>query len=218
MLRRPPSLWLPAVVVCPHDLVQEAVASEDLVERELAVVRLAVVEVEIERSMHRKQPASVLEAGDDEVQVLAPVVVEAQVGQQARPVAASPEPDALSRLVVLGGHRALALDVAGVERRVDVDEVKARVRQLGQDVGVLGMDQQVLVELDHAGGADLVGMHEAHREDVSGGRGHSSRTISGTNRTGSSVVASSRAPSRLISVRCCPSTPTGATSRPLRPS
>ena len=166
--------------------------------------------------MHGQQSAGVLEARDDEIQVLAPVVVEAEVREQARPIAASAEPEALpALLVVLGGHGALALHPARIERRIDVDQVEAGVRKLGQHVGILGLDQQVLCELDHARRADLVGVHEAHPEHVSGAGGHWSRTIRGTNRTGSSVVASSRLGPRLISVRRCPSTPTGATSRPL---
>ena len=48
VLRRPSALRARAVVVGPDDLVQEALAAEDPVEQELAVVSLAVVDVEVE--------------------------------------------------------------------------------------------------------------------------------------------------------------------------
>ncbi len=57
VLRRPARFGARAVVVRPDDLVQEAVAAEDLVEQDLAVVRLAVVEVEVERARRRRAAA-----------------------------------------------------------------------------------------------------------------------------------------------------------------
>ena len=51
VLRGPAPLRAGTVVVGPDELVQEAFAPEDLVEEHLAVVRLARVEVEIERAV-----------------------------------------------------------------------------------------------------------------------------------------------------------------------
>jgi hypothetical protein len=50
VLGGPALLRARAVVVGPADLVEEVLAAEDLVEKELAVVSLAIVDVEVERS------------------------------------------------------------------------------------------------------------------------------------------------------------------------
>jgi len=57
VLRGPAALRLGAVVVRPDDLVQEALAAEELVEQELGVMGLAVVEMEIERAARSEKPA-----------------------------------------------------------------------------------------------------------------------------------------------------------------
>src|SRR3712207_7594850 len=48
VLRGPPPCRPGAVVVGPDDLVEEVLAAEDAVEQDLAVVRLAVVDVEVQ--------------------------------------------------------------------------------------------------------------------------------------------------------------------------
>ena len=58
VLRRPAPLRARAVVVGPDDLVQEALAAEDLVEQHLAVVHLAVVDVEVERAVAAPAPVA----------------------------------------------------------------------------------------------------------------------------------------------------------------
>ena len=70
VLRRPPPLRARAVVVGPDDLVQEAVAPEDLVEEHLAVVRLAVVEVEVERAVVARAGAGLAQPRLEEAEVV----------------------------------------------------------------------------------------------------------------------------------------------------
>ena len=50
--------WPRAVVVGPDDLVEEALAAEQRVEHDLGVVRLAVVEVQVERAVGRRAAAT----------------------------------------------------------------------------------------------------------------------------------------------------------------
>ena len=75
MLGGPAPARLGAVVVRPDDLVQERVAAEDLVEQQLAVVRLAVVDVEVQRAVGRQQLSQAGEAGREELQVVGVLVV-----------------------------------------------------------------------------------------------------------------------------------------------
>ena len=56
VLGRPALARLRAVVVRPDELVEEAVAPEQRVQQHLGVVRLAVVEVQVERAVVGEQP------------------------------------------------------------------------------------------------------------------------------------------------------------------
>ena len=66
VLGRPAALGAAAEVVGPDDLVEEAVAAEDLVERDLDVVGLALVEVDVERPVVGEQLAHARQARDQE--------------------------------------------------------------------------------------------------------------------------------------------------------
>jgi hypothetical protein len=57
VLGRPAPLGAPAEVVGPDDLVEEAAAAEDLVQRDLDVVVLAPVQVDVESAMLGQQRA-----------------------------------------------------------------------------------------------------------------------------------------------------------------
>ena len=70
MLGGPAASAAGAVVVCPDDLVEEALATEDLIEQELAVVRLAVVDVEVQRALACEQAMRVLQARREEREVV----------------------------------------------------------------------------------------------------------------------------------------------------
>jgi len=63
VLRGPAPLRPSAVVVDPDELVEEALRAEELVERELAAVRLAVVEVNVQRAVRRQQLTHALQRG-----------------------------------------------------------------------------------------------------------------------------------------------------------
>ena len=70
VLGRPAGARLGAVVVGPDDLVEEALAAEELVEQQLAVVRLAVVDVEVQRAVGREQAADLAQARLEEREVV----------------------------------------------------------------------------------------------------------------------------------------------------
>ena len=99
MLGRPAALGARAVVVGPDDLVEKALAPEDLIEQQLAVVGLAVVDVEVERARAGEQPAGLLEARREEGEVVVEVVAVGGLGEQLRPVAAALKADALAVVV-----------------------------------------------------------------------------------------------------------------------
>ena len=94
VLGRPAAPRARAVVVRPDDLVEEAAPAEDLVEQELAAVRLAVVDVEVEGALLAEQAVGVLEARDEERQVVVEAVGVAGAREQLGAVAAAPEADA----------------------------------------------------------------------------------------------------------------------------
>ena len=99
MLGGPAPLGARAVVVGPDDLVEKAVAPEDLVEQQLAVVGLAVVDVEVERALRRQQPAGLLQARGEERQVVLEAVAIGGFGEQPGLVAATLKARALAVLV-----------------------------------------------------------------------------------------------------------------------
>ena len=138
MLGRPAPRGARAVVVGPDDLVEEALASEDLVEQQLAVVRLAVVDVEVERALARQQPVRVLEARREEREVVVEAVAVGGARRAARCGSAGPE----SRVRSPSSSRTVRsvlrdLRPAGVERRIDVDQLERPVGEAGQQLEVV---------------------------------------------------------------------------------
>ncbi len=59
----------------PHELVEEALAAEDPVEQDLAVVALAVVEMDVERPVGGQHAPGLLEPRPDELEVVRVSVV-----------------------------------------------------------------------------------------------------------------------------------------------
>jgi hypothetical protein len=96
VLGRPPPAGLGTVVVGPDQLVEERVPAEDLVEQQLAVVRLAIVDVEVERPVGRQQLARPGQAGLQEPEIVAERVVVGKRAQEPRlvppPAEADPRP------------------------------------------------------------------------------------------------------------------------------
>ena len=68
MLGRPTAFGLAAVVVRPDDLVDEALSPEDLIQQNLAVMHLAVVDVEVQAAGGFEQPVSFLQPRGQESQ------------------------------------------------------------------------------------------------------------------------------------------------------
>ena len=143
--RRPAALGARAVVVCPDQLVEEALAAEYLVEQQLAVVRLAIVDVEVQRSLFAQQPVGMLQARREEAEIVVEGVAVGGLGEQARAVAPSLKADPLPLRVADHGERLSHLRVTGVERRVDVDQLKGAVGERRQQRQVLA--QQDLIGL-----------------------------------------------------------------------
>ena len=96
VLRRPAPLRLGAVVVGPHELVQEALAAEDLVEQQLHVVRLALVEVQVERALGVEQAVDLAQARLEEAEVVVEAVAVGRALEQLGAVAAAAEPGAVA--------------------------------------------------------------------------------------------------------------------------
>ena len=93
-----------------------------------------MVEVDVERPVTGEQLARALQARAQEAEVVG--------------------------VAVVVGERAAALGAAGVERRVDVDQVEGAVGQPPEDLGVVGLDDEVVAgELDAVG--ELAG-EDAH--------------------------------------------------------
>src|SRR5208283_4571311 len=93
VLGGPAAAWLRAVVIGPHDLVEECVTAEDLVEQQLAVVSFPVVDVEVQGPVWGEQLPGGEHARLQERQVVAEAVLEAEALQQRRAVASASEAD-----------------------------------------------------------------------------------------------------------------------------
>jgi len=146
VLSRPAALGARPVVVGPDDLVEKAVAAEHLVERKLAVVRLAVVDVQVEGATACEQATRVLEPGHQEGQVVVEMVRVGGLGQHARAVAPPPEAGAVASAPLFrrGRERAPSLAPARVEGGIDVDELEALVGEGLQHREVVAEDHLVM--------------------------------------------------------------------------
>ena len=119
VLGGPPPPRLRAVVVAPDDLVEERFATEDLVEQQLAVVSLAVIDVEVERPVPRQQPPGHLQPRCQEREVIGKGIVVAQRLQKSCPVAPAREPDPVTAAVGLDSQRPACLRPSRVERGIE---------------------------------------------------------------------------------------------------
>ena len=126
VLGRPAVARLAAVVVGPDQLVEEAVAAEQLVQQQLAVVRLAVVDVEVQRPLGGEQAADLAQARLEEGEVVVERVAVGGLLQEPGRVAAAAEAGAVAGGVGRGGERPARLRPARVERRVEVGQGRRR--------------------------------------------------------------------------------------------
>src|SRR6185312_774208 len=99
VLGRPATAGARAVVVGPDQLIEELLAAEDLVEQQLAVVRLAVVDVEVQRAVLAQEPARLFQTRCEKAEVVVERVAIGGLCEQPRPVAPALKADALSALV-----------------------------------------------------------------------------------------------------------------------
>ena len=146
VLRRPATPRPGTVVVGPDDLVEEALPAEELVEQHLGVVRLPVVEMEVERPRRVEQPVDLAQPRLQEAEVVLEGVRVRGGAQHARRIAAPAEPGPVAVGVLLGRQGQPALPPPRVERRVGVDELEATVLELWEDDEVVPVEDQVLVE------------------------------------------------------------------------
>ncbi len=137
MLGRPAPARACAVVIRPDDLVEEALATEDLVEQQLAVVGLAIVDVEVQGALAAQQPASVLQTRSEERQVVVEGVVVGGLTEQARAVAAALKARPVAVRVGRRAQRLAGLRLARVERRVDVDQLEGLVGEPREQIEVV---------------------------------------------------------------------------------
>ena len=141
VFRRPPLLRPGAVVVGPDDFVEEGISPEDPVHHHFQVVDFPVVEVQEEGARGREQAVPLDQARLQERPVVVEGIFEGRVSDHGGAVAAAPETDP----VTVGGRRGpeprSRLLPAGVEGRIDVDEVEGFVGEVPKDGQVVaGVD------------------------------------------------------------------------------
>ena len=162
VLRRPAILRFGSVVVCPDDLVEKTFPAEERVEQHFRVVRLAVVEVQVEGAVVGEQAPRLGQPRFEK----APVVVEAvvvthQVAANALVQLPLESADLRSRRRGHGcgarsqhrigrrnihshiGRRLAALRPARIERGIEVDDRERAVGELGDHVEVVTPDDAV---------------------------------------------------------------------------
>ncbi len=147
VLGRPFLARASAVIVSPDDLIQERVATKDLVEQKLAVMHLAVIDVEIKTGVWLEDAVSLHQPRLEEGQVVVENVGISFRAELDRLVAPPLEAGAIAgcrigeRADLASADLSAALDLSGVERRVDVNKID-RFRSEHLE------DGQVVAEID----------------------------------------------------------------------
>src|SRR3954451_6990429 len=122
-------------------------------------MRLAVVEVDVERPVQGEDPARLLQPRPEKAEVVGVRIVIGERLHDGRAVAAPAEAGAIAAVVVADGRQGGAsLGPSRVERRVDGHHVEGAVGQLWEDVGAVALDQPGAGEDDRVAGAQ-----EPHR-------------------------------------------------------
>jgi hypothetical protein len=143
VLRGPAALGATAIVVGPHDLVEEAPSTEDLVEQQLAVVRLSVIDVEIEGAVLAQQPARFEKARLQELEVVVVGVLVELPRDRRAAISAPLEPAPVAFAIGDCAERHPLARGAGVEGRVEVDELEALLSEVRQQLEVLAKQDLV---------------------------------------------------------------------------
>ncbi len=123
MLGRPAVFRPAAVVIRPDDLVQEALPPEDGIQQDFAVMHLAVVNVEIQAARWFEQTVRLAEARFEEGQVIVKDIGIPFRADLDGLIAPSAEAGAIAIFVLFRADLRARLGFAGVERRIDVDQV-----------------------------------------------------------------------------------------------
>jgi hypothetical protein len=142
VLRGPSPRGPRAVVIRPHHLVEEARAPEDLVEQHLAVMRLPRIDVEVQGALGGEDSSGLLEARTKPADVVVEAVVVASSLLAFNAIAASGKPQARRGCIGGRGGSHPASRTPGVERRIDVDESRAPIRQRAQHLERLPLNDR----------------------------------------------------------------------------
>jgi hypothetical protein len=139
----------PAVIVGPDDLVEKALPAEDLIQHDLAVMHLAVIDVEVQAAVRLEHPVSLLHARGEEGQEIVKVIGVTLRTELDRLVALALEAHPVAVRAALGADLGARLGLAGVEGRVDVDQVD---RLRGQGL----QDGQVIAKVNAVGHMGII--------------------------------------------------------------
>src|SRR5262249_51919384 len=100
----------------------KAFAAEELVEQQLAVVRLAVIDVEVQRPARGEHAPHLAQPRLQEAEVVVEAVAVRRLLEQAAAVAPPAEAGSVAVRVDRGLNGPAPLRAAGVERRIEIGE------------------------------------------------------------------------------------------------
>src|SRR5262249_17892725 len=123
---------------------EEAVPAEDLVEQHLRVVRLARIEMDVERAVLPKKAPCLAEAGLEEREGVVEAVGVGRRPEDGRPVAAAAEAGAIAFRSQVWRQPQAALLTPGVERRVEVDQRERLVGEAREQLHVVAQMDRLL--------------------------------------------------------------------------
>ncbi len=103
-------------------------------------MRLATVDVEEQRAVGREDAPRFCESRREESQVIGEIVRPGGAPEDLGAVAPPLEAGAVAALIARGAQARALLLATGVERRVDVDEARAGVRERAQHLEVVAAD------------------------------------------------------------------------------
>ena len=126
-----------AVIVGPDDFVDEGIAAKYFVQHYLAIVDFPVVDVEEQAAVVIQQTVGFGHAGTEEADVVVEIVGVPAVADDMGTVAAALETGAVAVGVGRDLDASAGLGFAGVEGRVNVDELERAIGQGGQDIKIV---------------------------------------------------------------------------------
>src|SRR5690606_10795713 len=127
------------VVVRPDQLIQEALAAEQRVEQHLRVVRLTVIQVQVQGAVIGEQAPRLGQPRLQKRPVVVELVVVAQKLTQDSLVPLTLETRYRSRLAAHTRRRLPRLRTARVEGRVEVGEGERGIREPARDLEVVAL-------------------------------------------------------------------------------